>query len=345
MRVLMLTPSFKPAFGGVEKHVAALTANLTRAGDEITLVTPRLDVRSPREEIGEHGRVLRVEASSNGAMRAWLARHGEVFREQDVVHAHDYTAFASWLLPNLWRCARLPRYLTFHGYEGYPLRAWDVYMRRLCHHLAHGSLAIGDFIPRWYGTRCSLVTHGALELGPAPAASAGAHDEIFYLGRLESDTGIENAIRGLGRLEAGVRPRLTVMGDGPLRASLQALAGDLGVRARFLGWLDDPWAEVPAGAPVVASGYLSVLEAWSRGHFVLVSHDNPLREDYYRLIPHAGEGLLAAADPDAFAAAVRRLAGEESLWSQMRAAAMPWARAQTWDAMADVYRKLWRMRS
>jgi len=347
VRVLMLAPSYEPATGGVERVVAGLGRALTARGVEVTIVTPQVR-GAPLDEATAAGRVLRVpppagrDRAGNGDVRRWLARRRDDLGPLDAVHAHDYVTAVSWLLPNRWRFRGVPWFVTFHGYEGYPVALRDKLLRRLANRLAQGSIAVGGFIPGWYGTRCDVVNYGAADTvadpAPAPAADPG---EVAFLGRLAPDTGLDTVLRGLALLPSAERPRLTVLGEGELRPAMESLAAELGIEARFAGWQAEPWAQVPSGAAVVVTGYLSVLETWSRGHPAMAVYADPLREDYYRSLPHAADALVLAADPAGFADGVRRLRSDPGAREAVVAAAMPWARRQTWDALADTYLDLW----
>ena len=59
---------------------------------------------------------------------------------------------------------------------------------------------------------------------------------VVFVGRLTEVKGCEYAIRAIARLRSeGPPARLVVIGDGPLRASLETLAESLGIRCQFLG--------------------------------------------------------------------------------------------------------------
>ena len=75
------------------------------------------------------------------------------------------------------------------------------------------------------------------EFGLAPDALV-----VGTLGRLEPQKGVEHLLRAMERiLRARPEARLVVVGDGPLRASLGALAERLGIApaVRFVGWRTD----------------------------------------------------------------------------------------------------------
>lgn len=66
---------------------------------------------------------------------------------------------------------------------------------------------------------------------------AGVNRSFVHLGRLVPYKGCDLAIRALARADAGAT--LDIIGDGPSRDALAALAGQLGLgeRVRFVGWM------------------------------------------------------------------------------------------------------------
>ena len=62
--------------------------------------------------------------------------------------------------------------------------------------------------------------------------------DLIFVGRLVSEKGCDTLLQAVAKIgEAGLRPTLTVIGDGPLRSSLKALAQRLGIgeQITFLG--------------------------------------------------------------------------------------------------------------
>jgi glycosyltransferase involved in cell wall biosynthesis len=85
---------------------------------------------------------------------------------------------------------------------------------------------------------------------------------VLYVGRLVAEKGLRELLDAAGRLH-GSRPRLqlALVGEGPLRTELQALASATGVPVHFAG--AQPPAEV---ARWMAASNLVTLPSYSEGH-------------------------------------------------------------------------------
>jgi glycosyltransferase involved in cell wall biosynthesis len=74
---------------------------------------------------------------------------------------------------------------------------------------------------------------------PRPAAPDGR--TVLFVGRLDEEKRVDELIRATALLDADVRPKLDIVGDGSRRAAWQELADELGLhdRVRFRGFVDD----------------------------------------------------------------------------------------------------------
>jgi glycosyltransferase involved in cell wall biosynthesis len=145
---------------------------------------------------------------------------------------------------------------------------------------------------------------------PAAPGGFGA-----YVGRLSSEKGLDVLLRALAR--AG-DPPFEIVGDGPLRGELEALAGALGLaRTRFTGLL--PHEEVVAvvgRARFVAfpslwdeNAPIAAMEAMAMGRPLVVTNTGGLPE-----LVGGGEGLLCEpGDRDGLAAAIATLMEDDDL--------------------------------
>ncbi len=144
-------------------------------------------------------------------------------------------------------------------------------------------------------------------LGLPPKAPLAA-----VVGRLHDEKGVDVLLRAWAMLPAGGRPWLAVIGDGPRRHRLEALAAGLGLpEVRFLGWV--PRAGECLGEadalllPSRSEGLPNVvLEAQAAGVPVAATRVGGVPE----LVEDGVTGLLVPPeDPAALAAAVRSLFG------------------------------------
>ena len=142
-------------------------------------------------------------------------------------------------------------------------------------------------------------------LHPAKIASG---KQIVAAGRLAPEKGYDIALKAFARI-ADAEARLAFIGDGPLRADLEALAKSLGVRERvtFAGYAPDigPWLD-RARLLLLSSwheGFGAVIvEALGRGRPVVATDCTPAVRD---LLDTPGRGRVAAAgDVDGLARAL-----------------------------------------
>ena len=166
--------------------------------------------------------------------------------------------------------------------------------------------------------------------GGAEPATAGPRHGALVASRLAPEKGVDVAVEACARAEIP----LTVAGDGPERAALEARARQAGATVRFLGRVSSAELErlrARAAVAVVPSRSaetfgLAAAEAMNAGLPVAASRIGALPE----LVP--SEWLVPAGDPDALAAVIARLAAEPGAGARgrdlVRRAAGPDAVAQ-----------------
>ena len=278
MRVLQLSWEYPPlVYGGLGRHVHALSEALAAAGHEVTVVTQEVD-GSPSDETVHGVRILRVANDlpqlPQSDLLAWVMafNHGiaraalRVGRESpyDVIHAHD------WLVTHAAATVKealgLPLVATLHATEAgrhqgwlptdlsktiHAMEWWLTYQaRRVITCSAH---------MQWEATRLFELPPDSVDVVPngidldrwsvSSEAALGARREyagggplIVYTGRLEYEKGVHTLLRAMPRLRRrfpGIR--LVVAGQGTHADELRALARRLrlGSSVRFAGWLGE----------------------------------------------------------------------------------------------------------
>ncbi|WP_027135934.1 glycosyltransferase [Geminicoccus roseus] len=265
-------------------------------------------------------------------------------RAQDVRVVHAQFGRGGALALPLARALDVPLVVTFHGGDASKDKHFrrslipTVFQRRWQRLQRNASrfLCVSEFVRRRLlerGVREELlaVHHLGVELPVAAPDPAAPSRQLLAVGRFVAKKGFGDAIETLRAARAaGSDLELVLVGDGPLRAELEARAKDLPVR--FPGWLaPDQVAEAMASALALlvpsrkAAGGDSeglptvVLEAQARGLPVLATRHAGIPE----AVRDGVTGLLVEeGDVPGMAAAINRLASEDGLRLRLRQAAL-----------------------
>jgi colanic acid/amylovoran biosynthesis glycosyltransferase len=187
-------------------------------------------------------------------------------------------------------------------------------------------------------------------LKPLRASRTPLH--VVCVARLVEKKGLDHQLRIYAALDAaGVTFEARIVGDGPLRADLEKLAGKLGIAARvtFTGhlpqhevWNQLGWADALLHTGVIApsgdrDGLPNVIpEAMSVGVVVVTSPAAATTE----AIAHDVTGVVAAVDrPPEWVDALRRLSSDDAWAERLRRAARQWVQ-ENFDAYRNAERLL-----
>jgi len=336
----MLTGYFAPHLGGVEKHVLRVSEELVRMGHSVTVLTRRWEREWPEEA---NLRGIRVRRLAGGISRALRDRQVDLFREAHVVHCHDLYPYLRFAAP-AWPAAQAPLFVTFHGYEGYPVPRTARWLRRRLAARAAGIICMGEFICRWYGHSCDFVSYGGVDAPAARAVNPDPDAPALYVGRLAPDTGIMSYLEALRILrQRGYDIPLILCGDGPLRDKVIEFACEADVNVILRGWSADVTLFLDECRFAFVSGYLSILEAMAYRRLACALYDNPLKRDYLELFP-AAQNMIIADNPESLALALQGHMDDPSKTKAMIDAAEGYARQQTWAQVAALYLDLYRQR-
>lgn len=166
----------------------------------------------------------------------------------------------------------------------------------------------------------------------------------LFVGRLAVQKGLAILVQSLGLLSEREQAqlRLTLVGDGPLRSSLEESAARLAPgRVEFLGW--QPRHKLPsiyAGADLLVLPSLMegmpnvVLEAMAAGLAIVASNVGGSRE----LVRDGENGLLVEpGSPEALAAALSDAIGDRRRLAQWGRASEKLVEAYSWDRVVEQY--------
>ena len=368
LRILVHCVYFPPEVGGLESHVHYLCRGLAERGHSVTVVTSLSRPGLPREEEFQGIRVLRTPLPSRTPL-GWFAhaagstaRTREAAEEADVVHAQAFPSILPCALALAGRST--PLVTTLHTSHFLRLTA-----RRSTAAALHKLIEISDYN---FAASKEIADVGE-RLGPSisvevlvngvetdvfrPAASTSAADSeaaargptLIVPRRLFAKNGVEYFVRAMPLIAQRSQASALIVGDGPERTKLEALAAELGVgdRIAFLG--ARPHAEMPRLLPagdlavfpsLVEATSVAALECMACGLPVAASAVGGLPE----IVDDAVGGLFPPADPQAMATKVLALLSDPRLPERgataRRRVVARWSNARLVERHLEVYRDL-----
>jgi len=304
-------------------------------------------ISSPSDEILFTGsRLDRLRLKIFTWTRYSLSLHRRLRQlKPDIVHAH-FAMDGILIAPLCW-LYRIPFVVSVYGVDVTAMaarsgiRGW-VYRQRLAsmfkksakilavsEHLAEAAVLLGA--PR----HKVVVQRLGIVLPEVKTRDARAWEwDVLVVGRLVEKKGIDDLIRAaaLAKTSDNKPLRLAVVGDGPLRHSLEKNATQLGVSVDFLGGQSPRNVEdimrrsrllaVPSktagngdreGLPMI------LLEGAARGLPIVATRHSGIPE----FVTHGVTGLLSdERDPESLAANIQRLISDEPYGSSLAAGAL-----------------------
>ncbi len=316
MRIVQQCIYFPPEVGGLESHVFYLCRGLVRLGHDVTMVTSRSLPGVPARETMAGVDVVRTWFPARNPLgwmlhtAASIPRFLEVARDADILHAQTFASAPPGMLAKRGR----PLVLTLHTSHFLKLAKkplWRPVLRRI--------IRAAD----WLLAASEEIRDVALDLYPHPRAEAltnGVDTELFQPvsptipreagtfrlvvpRRLFPKNGVEYAVRALPLIRAEADASMLVVGDGPERPRLEALAQSLGVgdHVRFIGarpniempgWLCS--ADVAILPSLMEATSVAALEAMSCAVPVAASRVGGLPE----IVDESVGTLFEPADPE-----------------------------------------------
>ncbi|MGH9867803.1 MAG: glycosyltransferase [Candidatus Polarisedimenticolia bacterium] len=334
--VLHVGKYYPPVEGGIENHVASLCSGLS-AHYEVTALVFNTE-RGTRREVQDGVRVVRAgslgQVFSTEIAPSFLGAFRRL-RGADIVHLHVPNPVGELACLSLPRST--PLVVTYHS---------DVVRQKLLGRLnrvvLHRVLGRADRVIvftrrylesspvlRHHADRCAIIPHGIdleeMDLTPAARQAAirlrAEHGDriAVFVGRLVYYKGVNVLLRAMALVPDA---RLLIVGDGPMRRTLEDLCHHLGLdtRVRFLG-------SVPHEEKVAAchAGSFLVLPATHRSEAFGLVQVEAMAASRPIICTNIDSGVpwvnadgrtglvVEPGDHEALAAAMRRLFGDAEL--------------------------------
>lgn len=325
-----LGPGFEPSLVGVDAEVLARVASY-RPGVPVALVPEITDKR----DVG----------AFRAQRRALAAQRPEVVHVNlPVPFAAPYTVVAALSVPRTTVVAveHLPMPIPSRGIR----LLTRVTARRLDAHVAVGTAAARE-VERMSGLRTGavrVIPNGVPLPGPTASVARPTGDFLVGgVGRLHAQKGFDVLVRAVARVSD---VHLVLVGDGPERTALEALAADVGVadRVTVTGWVPAATDWLPAldvvALPSRFEGLpLVLLEAMMQGRPVVGTTVGSMGD----ALRDGDTGLVVPVDDEvALAGALARLRDDPALRARLGEGARTLAHAEfSVQAMTRAYERLY----
>lgn len=366
MRIGFFTDTYTPQINGVVTSIRLFKRALEERGHEVYVFAPDPD----HHEDGEVTiRFPSMPFLFQKEMRLAFPLSIEALRvldkvDFDIIHSHDPFSIGLFGL-NLARRHKVPYVHTYHTlYPEYVHYVWETRLTKklaewlsrefcdACDTIVAPSSKVECYLREWGVTRPIDVIATGVDVERFARADAervdglrrrlllrGDEHVLIFMGRLGREKNVEMLLRALwhSRLD-GVR--LLVVGDGPHRGELQALAEELGVESKvtFAGYLehDDAiaayhLADAFTFASTTETQGLVISEAMAAG-LPVIAVDDPATCDF---VVHEQSGLITPARPEPFAAAIDRLLADRNTLAAYAANAKTRARLFSIERQAE----------
>lgn len=233
--------------GGAERVWALLASHFASRGDDVILA-----VDGAGDQAGPIDPAVRIEVlpQGNRAQIAALAQLLRRFRPDVALSALSANA-TKLALARLWARSSVPLVVSFHGFEEYrtgKLSAAAYYGMPILTKFCSRIVCVSDTLRTVMVDRWGAEADKTVRIyNPVPlpdidldaARLAARPPEIVAVGRLSREKGFDDLLAAFAQVTHR-DATLTIAGDGPDRAALEAQAGALGLAGRihFAGFTD-----------------------------------------------------------------------------------------------------------
>jgi glycosyltransferase involved in cell wall biosynthesis len=331
MKILFLTRLFYPHIGGVEKHVEKLSLELLKKGNEVTIITTNFNYKLRSDDTTRGIKLIRFNQPKIkyfGILYTWfwMIKNISLFENSDIVHIHDVFIWY-WPIKLLLPFKKVS--VTFHGQWGkYPIGFNDILQKKVAAYLSVKNICIGEYIPKNYGINADILTYGGVTV-PNKISEIKNYKNILYVGRLDSETSVNNIFKVFKKLKSF---NIQILGDGILKKEAKKYG-------KVLGFID-PAPYYKKAKFVFASGYLTILEALANKCLVFTCYDNPLQRDYYKLTPFR-DLIISERDPEILLVRFQYYLDNQKEANKIIENGYKWSTKQSWEKLSGLYINLW----
>ncbi len=343
MKIAMLCRYFAPHIGGVEKHVLGVSQEASKEGHVVDVFALKHENTLLNIEVKDGVRIHRCKELMGGKISerltiwSWLLWNIPTFIAADIIQIHD-VFYWYWpiriLLP--WKKV----YITYHGFEAGSLPTEKAKRtRQMIQRWTRGSMAVGSWIEKWYGTKPDTITYGAAECisHTSTQSKMPKQSNLFdavFLGRLAEDTGLNIYAETLSEFK---HFQLDIFGAGSLKKWARALASKKR-NITVLGTADDSCVVFPLYDIACVSSYLSIVEAMQSKVLVVAYAADELKWDYLQAHPRARDMIIVRTREE-LSEFLRTYSNDR--YAKQVENAYQWASQQTWNRVYGKYQKLW----
>jgi glycosyltransferase involved in cell wall biosynthesis len=340
MRILRVTRAYPPVWDGAANHVVGLSRQQARAGHRVWVLQPHMPDSSDDSSMPARLRVRLPQALERGIyeskasiaafhLRATsLAKHIQREHGIQVLHVHG-DALDAFLQGGVARQCHAPLVQTVHAGLN---RRWlyrhtaPRLLRRVTRFIAVAQSVAADLVALGIPEDRIAVISSGIDARRFSGRSRAGGSQMLAIGRLHPAKGFTYLVEAMRLLAAsGLTPMLTIVGVGPERESLEALAMDL-PNVRFAGALAHeriPDTIAAAGLFILPSVDLDgqtegtptvLMEAMAAGLPIVTTDAGGSAQ----LIRHGVNGLVVPQrSPAALAEAIKGLLGDEAAQRRM----------------------------
>ncbi len=307
MKVIYITKFFFPNIGGVENHVLQTVKKANINGiNTVVICSKTMSTMSFKK-----GKFKSIDIEIKHIDYPKTKIFGLIYIWNWLIRNKNLLAGVKvvhvhdvmlWAIPLRILFPSLKFIVTFHGWEEiWPIPFKNILIRKLVKKLSSYSYSVGHYVDKYYRIKSNKIIYGAADIHNYKNQKDG--NRIVYVGRLEENTGL---LKFLKWLDNNPGFKVDFCGDGNLRSECE--------RYGEVHGFTDPNPFYKTCKTVVPGGYLAALEALNSGCDIKLFWNNKLKEDYWKMSPFY------------------KLNGDKL---------KKWARAQTWEKLANEYINLY----